>query len=111
VDGVLNNGSENIQIDAEPVNLQNGQEIIVFAMQTELAWRDPSRPIELKTNPGGSAYFDIGRRTIITLMGVPANAYLVKGSDGLYYHAEEATNRQEPVSLDTLIQDISQERE
>jgi hypothetical protein len=43
-------------------------------------------------------------------MGVSANAYLVKGDDGLFYHAEKATNKQEPISLDHLIQDISKIR-
>lgn len=101
---------KNITVDADTVNLQIGQELVVFAIQTELAWRDPERPIELKTTSDGTPYFDIGTRSIITLMGVPANAYLVKGSDGRYYHSEEATNRPEPISLDSLIQAISQKR-
>jgi hypothetical protein len=110
IDDATNDAENTIQVDAETVNLQIGQELIVFAMQTELAWRDPERPIELKTKSDGTSYFDIGTRSIITLMGVSDNAYLVKGSDGLYYHSEEATNRQEPISLDSLIQDIFQKR-
>ena len=100
-----------VQVDAEAVNLQIGQELIVFAMQTYVAWRDPNRPIQLITNPDGTSYFNIGKRSIITLMGVVANAYLVKGDDGLYYCSDAASNRQEPVSLDSLIRDIAQKRE
>jgi hypothetical protein len=99
-----------ITIDADTVILRIGQELVVFAIQTELAWRDPNRPIEVKTSPDGTPYFDIGTRSIITLMGVSDNAYLVKGRDGRYYHSEKATNRPEPISLDSLIQDISQKR-
>lgn len=110
IDTVTSDTASDVQVDAETVNLQIGQELIVFAMQTDLAWRDPTRPIELITSPDGTSYFDIGKRSIITLMGVTANAYLVKGSDGLYYYSEKASNRQEPISLDSLIQDISQKR-
>jgi len=107
----VNSEAGNIQVDAETVNLQNGQELVVFAWQTELAWRDPNRPIELATNANGDTYFDIGTRSIITLMGLPANAYLVKGSDGLYYPAEGSTNEQEPISSDDLTLSILQKRE
>ncbi len=111
IEAVINDTTNGIQVDAETVNLQIGQELVVFAIQTELAWRGPNRPVELITNPDGTSYFDVGRRSIITLMGVHANAYLLKGSDGLYYHSEKATNRQEPISLDSLTQDIFQKQE
>lgn len=103
--------NNNIQLDAETVNLQIGQEIIVFAMQTEIAWRDPSRSIELITDSNGTTYFDIGKHSIITLMGVYDNAYLVKGSDGLFYPSESASNRQEPIPLEKLILTISERRD
>ncbi len=106
----INNTTYGVQVDAETVNLHIGQELVVFATQAELAWREPNHPIELKTNPDGSSYFDIGKRSIITLMGAPANAYLLKGSDELYYHSEEATNRQGAISLQSLIREISKRR-
>jgi hypothetical protein len=110
-DDVLNSNGESVQIDAESVALQNGQELIVFASQEELAWRDASRPIELITGSDGTSYVDLGKRSIITLMGVETNAYLVKGSDSLYYPAAGATNKQEPISLEQLAQEITQKRE
>lgn len=111
VDAAASDTASDVQVEAETVNLKVDQELVVFAVQTELAWRDPSRPVELITSPDGTSYFDIGKRLITTLMGIPANAYLVKGSDGLFYHSERATNQQDPISLDNLIQDISQMRE
>ena len=111
IDAVTSDAAGGVQVEAETVDLKVNQELVIFAMQTELAWRDPSRPVELITSPDGTSYFDIGVRSITTLMGVSANAYLVKGDDGLFYHSEEATNKQEPISLDNLIQEISQMRE
>lgn len=97
-----------VRLEADNVNIQTGQDLLVFGLQTELAWRDPNRPIELLKQADGTAYFDIGKRTIITLMGMPTNAYFIKGSDGLYHTPNDALSKQDPLSLDDLIQDISQ---
>lgn len=101
--------NDGIYLEADTVDLQVGQELLVFAGQIEIAWRDPSRPIELLTQPDGTTYFDIGRRSVITLLGLPSNAYLVKGNDGLYHPAPGATNHEEPISLDTLLPELSAE--
>ena len=47
----------------------------------------------------------------MTLMSVYDNAYLVKGDDGLYYPAIGSLDKQEPISLEQLAQEIAQERE
>lgn len=109
-DAVLNSSGENVQVEAESISLQKGQELIVFVKQEEFAWRDPTRPIQLITGDGYS-YFDIGNRLIMTLMGVYDNAYLVKGDDDLYYPAPDALDKQEPISLEQLAQEIAQARE
>ena len=67
--------------------LQSGDQVVVFVRQTELAWRDGTRPATM-------------------LMGTPTQSYFKFGADGLY-HGELL---QEPLDLETLIQKILDER-
>lgn len=67
-----------------------GDEVVVFAQHTELAWR------------GG------GTRSILQLMGVPNESYLVKGTDGLYHSA--STSPDPAISLENLINEITERR-
>ncbi len=101
--------NDGIYLEADTVDVQVGQELLVFAGQIEIAWRDPSRPIEEITQPDGTKYFEIGRRSVITLLGLPSNSYLVKGDDGLYHPAPGAMNQEEPISLESLLQELSGE--
>lgn len=106
------NNGETIQIEGDSSHaLQIGDEIIVFAVRTEIAWRDPNRPIKLVTNEDGVTYFDIGKRSIIDFIGIPSDSYLIKGDNGLFYSVEGATEYHEPISLDQLIKRIGEKRE
>lgn len=66
-----------------------GNEVVVFAQQTDMAWR------------GG------GTRPILELMGVPTESYLVKGNDGLYHPANET---QGSLSLEDLLAKVAEQR-
>jgi len=93
-----------------PYSLNIGYQIVVFAIQTEMAWRDPSQPIQLLTNTDGSTYFDIGKRTIFDFIGAPAISFLIAGENALYYSTPEATFQEEPVSLEQLMLGVSEKR-
>ena len=93
-----------------PYSLQIGDQIMVFAIQTEMAWRDPSQPIRLLTNADGSTYFDIGKRTIFDFISAPANSFLIAGEQALYYSTPDATFQEEPVSVEQLILEVSEKR-
>ena len=69
-------------------DLKLGDETVIFVRQTDLAWRD-------------------GTRSILELMGNPADAHLIRGDDGLYH----GRWTEGPVSLDELINRIAQRRE
>lgn len=69
-------------------SLQVGNEALVFAVETDLVWRDGTRPI-------------------LELAGAPEDAHFIRGQDGLYYG--RWTDR--PVSLDELVGQIAQRRE
>ena len=69
--------------------LEVGDEVIVFAQRTELAWRgEQTRPI-------------------LELMGVPTESYLIKGADGLY-HSNNSS--QAAISLDELMAKVATQR-
>lgn len=100
-----------VQIAGQPPHtLKVGDEVIVFATQGEIAWRDPSRPIRLEEAPDGATYFDVGTRSIISFLAGPADSYLVKRGDGLYHSVEGATMGQEQISLDAPLQQIAEVR-
>lgn len=100
-----------VQIEGQPPHaLTVDDEVIVFAAQTEIAWRDPARPIRLVEAPDGTTYFDIGTRSVISFLGNPRDSYLLKEDDGLYHSVEGATMRQEAIPLELLIQQIAQVR-
>lgn len=112
VDSNQADDGQNVQIEGDATHaIQLGDEILVFAVQTEIAWRDPNRPIELVTNEEGVTYFDIGKRSIIAFVGIPSDSYLIKGDNGLFYPVEGATESYEPTSLEQLIKTISEKRE
>jgi hypothetical protein len=79
-------------LDGDVPDWQVGDEIVVFARQTELAWRD-------------------GKRPIWQLIGLPTESYLVKGDDGLYYFQNSDAERANVLSLETLITQIAQRRQ
>ncbi|GAB4578771.1 MAG: hypothetical protein Fur0022_15080 [Anaerolineales bacterium] len=114
---LIGTGSEQadgITVEGEagtPGTLKVGDRIIVFVVQTELAWRDPNQPIKFLTNEDGATYFDYGKRVIFDFISMPANSYLVDGKDGLYYSVPEATIQEEPLSLDQFILKVSEKRE
>lgn len=112
VDSNQADDGQNVQIEGDATHaIQLGDEILVFAFQTEIAWRDPNRPIELVTNEEGVTYFDIGKRSIIAFVGIPSDSYLIKGGDDLFYSAEGATESYEPVSLEQLVKAVGEKRE
>lgn len=101
-------GSANgaIQLAGSPDHkLVRGSEAVIFARQTEIAWRDEN-PIRLiEPEDGSQAYFDVGRKSVIQLT---PGAYLLKGDDGLFYSPE---NGDWPTgSLDDILQQIQQHR-
>lgn len=107
VETVSNNGSETVRVAGTPPHsLKIGQEIIVFAVRTEIAWYDPEQPVRLVTASDNTTYFDIGKRSIFGLIGFPGDSYLVKGEDGLFYSAPEASELLPPTTLDALTRQI-----
>jgi hypothetical protein len=68
--------------------LKEGDQAVVFARQTELAWRN-------------------GRRSIFQLLGVPSDAHFILRDDGLYH----GRWNEEPVSFEQLLNRIAQRRE
>lgn len=70
----------------QSVNLQVGDEVVVLAQKTEMAWRDGSRPIW-------------------QLMGLPSESYLQKGADGLFYLAGVVQG-----SLEQVIEQVATKR-
>jgi hypothetical protein len=102
---------QSIQVAGGPSpTLSVGDEVILFATQGEIAWRDPSRPIRLVEAPDGTTYFDVGTRSIISFLASPADSYLVKQDDGLYHSVEGAIMGQEPLSRDALLRQIAEVR-
>ncbi len=69
-------------------NLEVGEQVIAFLGQTDLIWRDGTRPV-------------------LMFMGFPAESYLVLRSDGLYH---DDWLDKEPVSLEALIAQVAQKR-
>jgi len=68
-------------------NLLVGQQVVLFAQQTEIAWRGGARPA-------------------LILMGVPSDAYFRLEADGLYH----GNLIKEPLSLAELLSRIAAER-
>lgn len=69
-------------------NLKVGDEAVIFAVKTDLAWRDGTRPI-------------------LELIGDPMDAHFIRGDDGLYH----GRPNEKPVSLKELITQIAQRRQ
>ena len=70
----------------QSVNLQVGDEVVVLAQKTEMAWRD-------------------GSRAIWQLMGLPSESFLRQGTDGLYYLGNTVQG-----SLENVIEQIHAKR-
>lgn len=79
-------------VDNEYV-LQDGDNVVMFARNSELAWREGTKPI-------------------LQLMSAPEQSYFLQGDDGLYRTAQlNARNQPEKaVSLDDLLTRIAQKR-
>lgn len=69
--------------------LKVGDEVVVFAQKSEMAWREN------------------GTRSILQLMGIPNESYLIKGEDGLYHSVNSSVPA---ISLEDLIDDITEQR-
>jgi hypothetical protein len=69
-------------------DLKVGDEAVIFAIQTDLAWRDGTRPI-------------------LELIGSPTDAHFIRGDDGLYH----GRPNEKPVSLKELITQVAQRRQ
>jgi hypothetical protein len=91
-DAVTKRGPVFNSLNADVPDLQVGDEIIVFARKTELAWRD-------------------GKRPIWQLIGLPTESYLLKGDDGLYRFQNSPTKGEGVLSLETLMAQIAQKRQ
>lgn len=81
-------GDEVITQSGPDHDLKVGNEAVIFAIQTDLAWRDGTRPI-------------------LELMGVPRDAHFIRGDDGQYH----GRPNEKPVSLEELINRVAQRRE
>jgi hypothetical protein len=68
-------------------DLQVGDETVIFVRQTDIAWRDGTRPATL-------------------LVGYPRDAHYIKGNDGLYHRKKDS----KPVPLGQLIAEIAKRR-
>jgi len=79
---------EKISEDVENT-LQVGNEVVIFARQSELTWREGSRPI-------------------LQLMSEPQKSFFLLGDDGLY-RTEQIEEK--AVSLDELVERIAQKRD
>jgi len=85
--------------------LGDGSEALIFARQTEIAWRD-GNPIRLvEPEDGSQPYFEVGRKAVIQLT---PGAYLLRGEDGLFYSPENGDWSR--ASLDTVLQQVQQVR-
>ncbi len=69
-------------------HLQVGEQGIFFIKETEIAWKE-------------------GNKVVNSFLGVPSDSYFLLGGDGLYHGRANET----PVSLEELIQQISDQRE
>lgn len=89
--------------------LQVGDEVIVFARQTEMQWWDGAPPQLLEGQQG--SYYEVGQREVLMFANAPDASYLRLGEDGLY-HAQYPSLEydQGPASLDELVSKIAQLR-
>lgn len=101
--------SVSLKNDAD-YKLQIGDEVIIFATQTHVPWRDANKPIEFVNESDGSSYFDIGKRSVIGFVNNPVSSYFLKDKDGMYYGYAHSDEGQKSFSLDNLIQEISKKR-
>ena len=105
------NDTEVVTVVGEaPYSLQVGDEVVIFAVYTEIAWRDPDQPIRLVPAGDGTSYFDIGKRAIIGFISSPADSYLIKGEDGLYHSSSESNEVAVPVTLEDLRKQIAEQQ-
>jgi len=79
------------EADSPVHDLKVGDQVLVFAEQGEIAWREE------------------GMRPVLTLMGYPQDSYVVQGEDGLYHFWRP--DREPPLSLEALLAQIAARRE